>query len=445
MPAETACPISGVDRALASYINSRDDTLKIRRTLSRYVTSSLRPVNHATQTQHLNHECAHSISAASTNPPGLKDSRIVYLHALRAKSQAETKHRELQASLGELQDRHMDENPILQSSDKDDESTRGYIDLLRRRRKLAELNVVQESLERLLSAKPSSQHHSPRAHVQDAIGEQPDLPAERLEQISQPVDNQGSTFRLKQEVLDARSRMDRANIARQQASNVVRAPSGLVEQVHALEKARNEIVEWMQGELAKMEEDTVFLEDASPIKRSTQEDVALDLESAEERIRASYNCYTSARVELIKAYESLDEPLPEVSKTGSDDSAKHVGDSSENPSLVRPITKLLAHLTPLARSAQNERSLLQQVVYLQGQLVTADQELEEALLRLSGESHLLPAGSKDASAWGKVAAEAGSATETAVKEQIRESYQEISSIDAVADLCSLQSRVLASV
>ncbi|KAF2626853.1 hypothetical protein BU25DRAFT_411385 [Macroventuria anomochaeta] len=445
MPAETACPISGVDRALSSYINSRDDTLRIRRTLSRYLTSSLRPVSHATQTQHVNHECPQSVSATSTNPPGLKDSRIAYLHALRAKTQAETKHRELQASLEDLRNRHIDENPTLPQPDHDDESTRGYINLLRQRRKLAELNVVQDSLEKLLSAKPPNQHHDPRDHVQEVIGEQPDLPAERLEQIAQPEDNQNSIFKLKQEVLEARSRMDRANIARKQANSVVRDQPGLQDQVRALERARNEIVEWIQGELAKMEEDSVFLEDASPIKRSVQADTAVDLESAEARIRASYDQYTSARVGLIRSYGSLNEPLHENSKTESDDTTKDLSESRKDTKLVKPITKLLPHLPLLARSAQNERSLLQQAVYLQSQLAASDQELEEALLRLSGESHLLPAGSKNASVWGKVATEVESATETFVKEHLQESRKEVSSISAIVDLCSLQSKVLASV
>ncbi|KAF3050312.1 hypothetical protein E8E11_010501 [Didymella keratinophila] len=444
MPAESACPIPGVDRALSSYINSRDDTLRIRRTLSRYLTSSVRPVNNATQSQHVNHECPQGISATSTNPPGLEDSRIAYLHALRAKAQSEAKHRELQASLEDLQSRHLDENPTLPQADHDDESTTSYIALLRQRRKLAELNVVQESLEKLLAAKPPTQHHDPRDHLQDTIGEQPDLPAERLEQITQPEDNQSSIFKLKQEVLEARGRMDQANLTRKQASNALRDQPGLQAQVRALERARNEIVEWMQGELAKMEEDSVFLEDASPIKRSMQDDAPLDLESAKARIRASYDRYCAARIALIESYSNLAERPHEASRTERDATAKDSAELGKETKMIRPNTKLLPHLPLLARSAQNERSLLQQAVYLQSQLAASDQELEEALLRLSGESHLLPAGTKDASAWGKVAKETENATEAFVKGHLHESRQEVSSISAIVDLCSLQSKVLTS-
>jgi hypothetical protein len=171
----------------------------------------------------------------------------------------------------------------------------------------------------------------------------------------------------------------------------------------------------MQGELAKMEEDSVFLEDASPVKRSAQDDGPIDLESAETRIRTSYERYTAARAALIESYNSLAEPPREVSKTEGDAAAKDSVELGKDTNMVKPITKLLPHLPLLARSAQNERSLLQQAVYLQSQLAASDQELEEALLRLSGESHLLPAGTKDASAWGKVAKETENATEAFVK------------------------------
>ena len=445
MPAEAACPISGVDRALSSYINSRDDTLRIRRTLSRYLAASFRPVNHATQDQHVNHECPQGFSATNANPPGLKDSRISYLHALRMRSQAEAKHRELQASLEDLQNQHVDENPILSQSEYDNESARGYISLLRQRRKLAELNVVQESLEKLLGAKPFNHSNDPRDYIQEAIGEQPDLPAERLEQITQPEDNQNPIFKLEQEVLEARLRMDRASAKKKQAYAVARDQPGLHEQVQALERARSEIVEWIQGELAKMEEDSIFLEDASPIKRPVQEKTPLDLDTAEVHIRTSYDQYVACRVKLIEAYESFNMPLPKGVESGSEGNTQETSRSNEDAKSVMPVAKIFPYLPLLARSAQNERSLLQQTVFLQSQFAGSDQELEEGLLRLSGESHLLPAGSRDASAWGKVAMDAESVTEKVVEEHMYESRQEVSSISAIVDICSLHSKVLASV
>src|SRR5688500_12150745 len=147
MPAQSACPICGVDRALASYINSREETLRIRRTLTKYLTSSLRPVTTATQTQHLNHQYPNNISAVPTNPPGLRDLRLQYLQALRAHNQTQIKHDQIQDSLSDLQQQYVDENPTQpEQSEHENDTARGYIALLRQRRRLAELQIIQDSI-----------------------------------------------------------------------------------------------------------------------------------------------------------------------------------------------------------------------------------------------------------------------------------------------------------
>lgn len=447
MPAPTTCPITEVDRALSIYTNTREETTKIRRTLSKYITASLRPVNAATKNQHLNHESPHNISAVTTNPPGLKGSRLQYLQVIRSRNQAQAKHLELQASLAGLQQRHLDENPAQRQSDHDDESIRGYVSLLRQRRRLAELQVIQESLEKLLSVRPSQAHGDPKDLVKHSLGEQPSLPAERLEQISQTQDDQAPIFKLKQEVLEARSGMDRASSARKNAQAESRGLPTLQQQVYALERARDEIVEWIQGELAKMEEDSVFLEDASPIKRNISGAAPVDLASAEERIRQAYDKYTASRATLVNSYASLQQP-PNVS--GEQAHTNEEGDQAAKTSLhlqpSLPIIKILPHLSHLTRTANNERSLLQQSLYLQNQISIADQEFEDALLRLSGESHLLlPAGSKEVAAWGKVAAEAEAASEEYIEERLQASHQDVSGVDAIVELSSLQSKVLGSV
>ncbi|KAF7567342.1 AAA-27 multi-domain protein [Pyrenophora tritici-repentis] len=430
MPSKTSCPISELDRALSSYVNSREDTLRIRRTLSKYLISSLRPVTAATQNQHLNHECPQGLAVANTNPPGLKDTRLDYLQALRARNQALARHRELQASLEQLRDRHVDENPTQPESEYDNDVTRSYVSLLRQRRRYAELQVIQESLEKLLSAKPSNASADPRDLIKSAIGEQPDLPVERLEHLSQAEDDQASIFKLKQEVLEARASMERAQAASNKALEETRQEPSLQAQVYALEQARNEIVDWVQGELAKMEEETTFPEDASPMKRPVTSAAPVDLAFAETQVRESYNKYTATRARLLEIYASFQQPLDIPSLT--QDSA--------------PISKLLPHLPHLSQIANNERALLQQSVYLETQIAAADQDIQDTLLRLAGESHLLPpAGSKDVAAWGKTAREAETATDEFVKARLGESRKEVGGVKTIVELCSLQGRVLEAV
>jgi len=447
MPSQTSYPISEVDRALSSYVNSREDTLRIRRTLSKYLTSSLRPVTAATQNQHLNHECPQALAVANTNPPGLKDTRLDYLQALRARNQAQARHCELQASLEQLRDRHVDENPTQPESEYDNDVTRSYVSLLRQRRRYAELQVIQESLEKLLSAKPSNASADPRDLVKSAIGEQPDLPVERLDHLSQAHDDQASIFKLKQEVLEARAAMERAQAASKKALEETQEEPSLQAQVYALEQARNEIVDWVQNELAKMEEETTFPEDASPMKRPMSEAAPVDLASAETQVRESYDQYTAARANLLKVHASFQQPLDIPSL--NQDTAVPAPDSDTNQPKSsrpdRPITKLLPHLPHFSQIANNERSLLQLSVYLETQIASADQDIQDALLRLAGESHLLPTGSKDVVAWAKTAREAEAATEEFVKQRLQESKKEVGSVKTIVELCSLQGRVLEAI
>jgi hypothetical protein len=445
MPAQTSCPIPEVDRALSSYINSREETLRIRRTLSKYLTTSLRPVNSSTKNQHLNHACPQNISAASTNPPGLKGTRLEYLQALRAHSQAQARHRELQASLSDLQQRHIDENPTQAQSDYDNGSTQGYVALLRQRRRLAELQVIQDSLEKLLTTRPSHAPKDPKALVKETIGEQPDLPAERLDQLHGDNDDQTWVFKLKQEVLESRTNMDRAKVARAEAQSRSRGQASLQQQVFALNCARDEIVDWVQGELAKMEEDSIFLEDASPIKRPLNSNTPVDLASAEDRIREVYNIYTSSRARLIQSFESLQQPpiISQAEVTYNDNVSTTI--TPQQPPHPTVITKILPHIPHLTSTSNIDRALLQQSVYLQSQIAAADQDIEEALLRLSGESHLLPAGSKNVAAWGKTAKEAEAATEDFVKEKLSASKEEVGNVSRVVEICTLQGEVLEKV
>ncbi|CAA9957541.1 AAA-27 multi-domain protein [Pyrenophora teres f. maculata] len=445
MPSQTSCPISEVDRALSSYVNSREDTLRIRRTLSKYLTSSLRPVTAATQNQHLNHECPQGLAVANTNPPGLKDTRLDYLQALRARNQALARHRELQASLEQLRDRHVDENPTQPESEYDNDVTRSYVALLRQRRRYAELQVIQESLEKLLSAKPSNASADPRDLIKSAIGEQPDLPVERLEHLSQAEDDQASIFKLKQEVLEARASMERAQAASKKALEETRQEPSLQAQVYALEQARNEIVDWVQGELAKMEEETTFPEDASPIKRPLTSAAPVDLASAETQVRESYNKYTAARARLLQVHASFQQPLdiPSLAQDGAVPPTPQSSntDTTKPPKPDKPVSKLLPLLPHLSQISNNERALLQQSVYLETQIAAADQDIQDALLRLAGESHLL-SGSKDVAAWGKTAREAEAATEEFVKSKLGESKKEVGGVKTIVDLCSLQGKVL---
>ena len=174
-------------------------------------------------------------------------------------------------------------------------------------------------------------------------------------------------------------------------------------------------------------------------------DSVLDSVSVTSRIQASYDKYTAARARLLEAHTSLQNPMP-VSEnySQSNNNSAQIASNATSSKPTNPISKLLPYLPHLANTTTNERALTQHTVYLAAHLAAADQEAQEALMRLSGESHLLPAagGSREAGAWARTAAEAEAATEQLVKERLEESRKEVSSVTTIVDLCSLQSKVL---
>lgn len=437
------CPVPDIDRALLPYIKSREEALKIRRTLTRYLTSSLRPVNSATQNQHLNHEVPRGLGAVGTNPPGLKGSRGAYLDAVRSHKAAQSRLERLQTSLQELQERHVVETPTRDDS-QENENVQSYITLLRQRRRFAELEIVQKSLEKLLNINPIEGSKDPRDHVKDAIGEQPSLPAERLEALSNDEVSDSSMLKLKKEVLDARSSMEQAKAARSEAHNAPRDIPNLEVQVYALARARDEMVAWVQDELAKMEEESGFLEDASPVKRSTANSDGQDLASAESRIQDCYATYTSSRSAAVQTHQSFQQsPTSQSTQAGDMENATVVATQDiEKPKPKIRVSSLLPYLPHLARIHENERLMLLQAVYMKTQLSSADDEINETLARLAGESHILPSGARGVESWGSTAVELESGNAKAVEEHLQKSRSEINSVTAIVNLCSLQSEVL---
>jgi hypothetical protein len=304
--------------------------------------------------------------------------------------------------------------------------------------------VIQDSLERLLNAKPVNSHKEPKILVKEAVGEQPDLPAERLEQLSQGSQNDNSLLRLKKEVLEAKANLDHAKAAQSDAQRRSQSSPVLAQQVYALTHARDELVTWVESELAKMNEESELLEDASPVKRWPHEPTSSDLGSSEIQIRSVYNAYTEARLSIINAYRSVQRPGPSDTH-GSHNQIGTQKDTTSPTSLgsFPTIAKILPHLPHIAMTSKNERSLIQQSLYLQSRLASADDEISESLLRLAEESHLLSSGQKELKVWGKTAVQSDGVTSEFVLARLAEIHQEVTKLRVTRELSSLHSKMLA--
>lgn len=426
---------------MSPYIKSRQEATAIRQALAKHLSSNIK--SDKTTQHHLDYECPFDSVTVNSRPSFLKGARLRYLHALQAKLKAQARHQELEQSLESLRAQELLETPVRTEIPCDHEATRGYVSLLRQRRRIAELQIIQSSLEKLLSTSPLDSPKDPRDIVNDAVGEQPGLPVERLEQLSGKNDNDSSMFKLKKEVLEAKASMDRAKAARAAAQSNAPANPSLEQQVYALGCARDEIVTWVEEELGKMNEESALLEDASPVKQWPQAPAQFDFPGSKESIERSYSHYTTSRSEVIDAQISLDSsPSTDGSTELSRKDSQSVSQGQQTSQPKRPITEIAPLLPSLTQTAQNERALLQQTVYLQAKLSLAAEERKESLARLSDESHLLPSGPAAPMAWAAAAREAAAATKNFVEQQLQNSQQDIDKIAAIAHLSSLQRKVI---
>ncbi|KAF2742638.1 hypothetical protein M011DRAFT_263708 [Sporormia fimetaria CBS 119925] len=444
MAPSTRCPIAEIDNVLSPYIHTKQETAQIRRALTRHLTSHIKSENQALR--HTDLQCPHEKCVITTRTSSLRGSRLRYLQALEARQKARARLQELHTSLEELHENHIEEAAVPNDLAIDHEAARGYVALLRQRRRLAELQVIQASLEKLTSVAPTNDAlKDPKSRVKEVLGEQPDIPAERLEQISGQQDNEALIFQLKKEVLEARASMDHAKARKAEAKGKMQGVASLAQQVEALERARDELVVWMEEELAKLNEESGLLEDASPVKKMPQREGQVDLAQIRERIQESYNAYTTARKQLIDAHSAMVYGASkEEEKIGTPTIAQAAPPSTSTPQSTNNVVEILPHLPILTTIGRNERSLLQQSVYLQAQLSAADQQLTESLTRLAEESHLLASGPANPAAWANAAKEAGEATKTFVNEQLGDGRREIERVAAIIERLNLQRKVLAS-
>lgn len=434
------CPVPEIERALSVYIRNRQDALKIRSALTKYFSTNFGPLDGPSQGQHLHRlypqEIPKTRSDVST-PDGLRQE---YLKALQQKVNAQEKQRKQHILLENL--RHNDAVELSTQAEPtyDIDNIRDYVSLLRQRRRLAELQVIHESLEKVMDLDPTTNHRDPRALVDETIGEQPGLPAEQLDQKPQAQNDNGWFQRLKKEVLMSKSNMDQANLEKSSAKDRFEHITDLPRQVYALGRARDEMVSWVEEELLKLNEESEFLDDLSPRKPDSSNKPAHSPDSSEDAIHEIYQQYTASRASIIEFDTSLARELAPPTSLEGPGSHKDQSPSFSRPS--RPVVDNYPHVTRLLQISNDERRLLQHAVYMQSKFASTDGELQDALSKLSEESHLLPSGSQSPLVWAKAASEAESATDDLVRTHLQESVRNLATLDAVVNTASLRMQIL---
>ncbi|KAF2013130.1 hypothetical protein BU24DRAFT_230912 [Aaosphaeria arxii CBS 175.79] len=452
MPAPVACPVADVDAVLSEYVNSRQDTLEMRRHIANLPAAGLQNSQSAPFPGHLLRECSLSLptarpkssDAARVLPAAAAAARSRYLRALEAKWLANARLRRLQNELDQLRREDCPGTSTENSTSLQDDDLRDYIALLHGSRRCSELQLVLKSLDSLLTSTPVNSHGGFAIRINDSVGTPPDRPAETLGQPSPPHSDQSRLFQLKKEVLEAKLSADRVCANRKACFDGLSDANHGRQQIHALSHAKDEIVTWLETELSKLSETSELLEDASPIKKSRYPALDTNDTLPSEKITGAYAQYVASRSEAIDVHNSLETMLNEYqSATLANPAVPHhpVRDSQDSKELS---TRILRHLPFLVQILSSERSLLQQTVYLEARLAAASDALGGSLVKLREESHLLPSNASKHDAWGIAAIRAGDETRDFVREKLNESQQQFRTINSIVDTLSLQNKILAS-
>ncbi|KIW07981.1 uncharacterized protein PV09_01880 [Verruconis gallopava] len=429
------CPISSVEDALAPYIHTREKTTRIRQILTQLVKKN---VENDSEPTHV----ALSLPLSSIK---LRDSTGLaipieglykqYFKALEAYRQARERYDTIKDELNHVLQKDAEQEQSVPKAIST-EIAREYADLLRQRRQQRKMEIVQTALANLLDAKPNIVSLDMKSSIRDMLGDPPQPPMTTLEGGGDAdAKVQELTFQLKKELLIAKSKLSEAKTAEEAAKNrQTNGATDIGEKVSVLREARDELISWVEGELAKIPEDEV---EASQVELSfigeEDDDVKasgsnLSNDEVTKRVEELYSQYVVSRQRYIAEVEAALNRAPKLEvaeQTGAGANKAPAAQRVMQPgseSRLSPIqaSQLLPYLTIMTSTTRDEALLQQQISHLRRQLILASDETNNIIQRLAGESLLVPPDSTQTSSWAKAAGEASEKTKSLVLEQMIE-------------------------
>jgi hypothetical protein len=457
------CPLPQVEAALLPYIRTRQETQQIRATITQAVHAATadHPVHH--------HLLAYLCDPPDPDPlalqPGgqgaLAPLQRAYLAALAGQRRAMERNRmareDLAAQLdrcgdgdeGDLEGRDEDGEDSYDDEDEDEDDSEGSEEedeeILTPAHAAARARVAQVRAERkrdrgaaleraarrlaLLDDHPARREPKPRAAA--AAGAPPEPPSSTSAAAAGEGDAEldETVGRIKRALVQAKVRADAAlrerNDARERVGALVaEVPAGA--RAEALRRARDELVAWMEGELAAIGDGAD--EDDGGGEEEAAEGV-VPKEEVDGQVGERYDRYVEARAALVREVKAAGRERDAVALSSSlasrpKPTRKHSQQNRRSsPAAPAPppslsARDLIAFLPAIMQSSRDEAALLQQTAFLRRQLNLAAAETERTVRRLAGESHLVGPDAADVGAWSAASRAAAERTRAFVDEQV---------------------------
>ncbi|KAI9866482.1 MAG: hypothetical protein M1813_001032 [Trichoglossum hirsutum] len=394
-------PLPHVASSLGPYIKTRQEALRIRRTLTIYLSSTL-------ASSEIESKLPYALAAPHTSlsvkriPPEISGLRKQYLKALQANGKA----REEYQSLSDLR-ATSDEATTRQTTKKADEGDgdhegilQTYLSLLRLRQRYEKLRIFQDYLDLLCRKPPAKPQFLDMNEILKELPAPPKLSAEALRSIgANDLYSPGSnidtlTRQLEMSVLRTKHLLENEKmlLAEWKDKRDEAAITGTVvgsHRSHALGQVRNELIHWIESELSKTGHPLEGNVGQASGDWTPEADSGVSYSA--ESITRQYREYIEARKSLLTALSTATLSLPtQEGSTVVADAIDEVGQAGSIDQVV-PAHSLLPylsyHLLPLSTL---QKSIIQQKSCLTTSLAKQQRSTTQTIERLSEESHLLP-------------------------------------------------------
>lgn len=395
--ATSPSPIPHVSESLEPYIQPRATVASIRQSLHSHLERQLRL--EATQTLSLANVTNPPLTQTLPEPPAsVTGVRRAYWRALRAHQVARERYEGLRAELDVVAKNAGDGVNVAGEEGPGKE----LLPLVRAREKRRRLGAVEKALEAIEREGKGVVGAKVDDVVKRNVGELPVPPSQRSVVGGGGGREEGEmrVVELKKAVLSAQ-----ATIAKCEEEGVsVGGPGAGDAELYALRQARNELIGWIEKQLALIgDAQTGETAPSSPEKGQSEEGEV----ASQEDITRLYDRYLHARCTLLETLQSPQDISP---LAPAPESPKASRSCQENDNADSASVALLPFLEPLLAAKSEEQNLVQHAAYFRRQLSAADAASERLMRRFADESHLVHPGAAHGRDWAQAAEEVNETT-----------------------------------
>lgn len=399
-------PLPQVATSLIPYIRTRQEALRIRRTLTVYLTSQLKGVDSLKGSSLALVAPAESVHL-SRIPAELSGLRKAYLKELRLNITASKDFQALATQSHARADPESSSGPISTANrtldNSGDSVLHTYLPLLRQRQRYEKLGILQDYLDVLAGKCAAKADYLDIRRIQKDAPPLPQVQTETGGRSDRDLSGSSSNtvdelvIRLEKAVLRARHNLEKekkllADLQLRQQSTKDSTHSGTLpgggSRYQALSQTWDELNKWIDGELSNTDCLPNNFQDkptGSEIRHSTK-----DTQQHMVEIKHEYTKYLQARRMSLAAVVEATSPMPPSLSVDHRLHSQKDGSQTEtvNGALLPALPYLNAHvLSPL----NLQKSITQQRSYITNSLAKEQQATVHVLDRFTDESHLLPA------------------------------------------------------